>query len=445
MNIERGGSRLARVGLSALLVMPGLQQFERLEGPDQPEAVEKEEDLPPLVKPGKTYETPIAGEGFWADVFGYRIEIQPDDRSSFSAWTSGLIFTPDVDEYEYVPYGALYFWRRPDDDHFLRATLVGVANELLYARSPEGWGSYETVFTFENYTPWWDWAESVDGERIDSEELLWGTIRTGVGVGWRQTAAPFANDNMISASLSIEPAYFYADAGKDTDDTYVVPEDTFETRLHLQLRRDALLRNVLELPHEGYSAGLDAVYGHRFDWDDWGHDGGESGAKGKDYGLLTGYAAIVGGVPGVDSERHRLLTTAYAGVGGDVDRFSSQRLGGGPQGDEYLSISRPMIPGAQLQEFFPEHYAIGIVEYRYEPIFFSYVGLVGSIAWLDRERERSSGIEREDNTLTSIGARMSTGFFGGSRLQLEYHYNFGLIRDGEYGGQALVFSLSGSF
>ena len=40
---------------------------------------------------------------------------------------------------------------------------------------------------------------------------------------------------------------------------------------------------------------------------------------------------------------------------------------------------------------------------------------------------------------------MSTGFFGGSRLQLEYHYNAGLIRDGDYGGHTLIFSLSGSF
>jgi len=250
---------------------------------------------------------------------------------------------------------------------------------------------------------------------------------------------------MIAASLLIEPGFLYANDGENTDASYVVPEDTFEARLHLKLRRDALLRNVLELPHEGYSVGFDAIYGHRFDWEDWGTNGENSGSDGETYGLLTGYAAFVGGVPGVASERHRLLTTAYAGVGDDVDRFSSPRIGGGPQGDEYLSISRPVIPGAQLQEFFPEHYAIGIAEYRYEPIFFSYVGLVGSVAWLDRDRIRGSGIERQDDTLGSLGARMSTGFFGGSRLQLEYHYNFGLIRDGDYGGHTLVFSVSGSF
>jgi len=161
--------------------------------------------------------------------------------------------------------------------------------------------------------------------------------------------------------------------------------------------------------------------------------------------LLERSIRTLAAVPGVDSERHRLLTTTYAGAGGGLDRFSAPRVGGGPQGDEYLSISRPVIPGAQLQEFYPEHYAIAIAEYRYEPIFFSYLGLVGSVAWLDRDRIRSSGIERQDDTLGSIGGRMSTGFFGNSRLQLEYHYNFGLVRDGEFGGHTLIFSVSGSF
>lgn len=439
----RSGSRLTRFGLSAMLVLPGLQDTARQPGPDELDTGEEGYELPPLVRPGQPYETPIAGEGFWAEVLGFRIEVEPDDRSSFSAWTTGLIWTPDVADYELVPYGALYFWRRPDEDHFFRATLVGVANELTYARSPAGWGNFEAVFGFENYTPWWDWAEAVDGERNEAEELSWGTVRGGVGIGWRKTLAPWANDNMFEAALLFEPGYFYASDGEETDASYVVPEDTAEARLHLKVRRDALLRNVLELPHQGYSVGFDAIYGHRFDWEDWGTNGEND--DGEDYRLLTGYAALVTGVPGVDSERHRLLTTTYAGVGGDVDRFSAPRIGGGPQGDEYYSISRPVIPGAQLQEFFPEHYAIGILEYRYEPIFFSYLGLVASVAWLDRDRIRSTGIERQDDTLGSLGGRMSTGFFGNSRLQLEYHYNFGLVRDGDYGGHTLIFSLSGSF
>ena len=148
----------------------------------------EEGELPPLLRPGQVYETPIAGEGFWADVFGYRIEIQPNDRSSFSAWTSGLIWTPNVDDYEFVPYGALYFWRRPDDDHFFRATLVGVANELtVRALSSDGWGRLRdrprrSRTTHPGGTGPSPWTASATSRRSS----LWGTVRTGVGVGWRQ-------------------------------------------------------------------------------------------------------------------------------------------------------------------------------------------------------------------------------------------------------------------
>lgn len=422
-----------------MLFLPGLQ------APSDRPGSNGDDGLEPLIRPGQPYATPRAGQGFWADVLGYRIEVQPKDRSSFSAWSVGMLWTADVSDYELIPYGGLYFWRRPDDDHFLRATLVGVMNELLYARSPSGWGPYETVCTIENYTPPFDWGEFVDGERNDAEELLWGSLRAGIGLGWRETVAPWANDSMLAASLLIEPGFFYADEGADTAAGFVVPEDTFDARLHLRLRWDALERNVLELPHQGHAAGIDAIYGHRLDWKDWGPNAANDGREGADYALVTGYASLVTGVPGIPSDRHRLLSTFYAGVGTDLDRFSAPRIGGGPQGDEYLTISRPVVPGSLLQEFYPEHYAIAITEYRYEPIFFSYLGLVGSFAWLDRDRQRGGAIEREDDTLASLGARMSTGFFGHSRIQVEYHHNFGLVRDGERGGDALVFSISGSF
>ena len=73
------------------------------------------------------------------------------------------------------------------------------------------------------------------------------------------------------------------------------------------------------------------------------------------------------------------------------------------------------------------------------------LGLRGSVSWLDRERQRSTGVQSQDDWLGSLGFRITSGFFFETRLQLDYNYNNGVIRDDGYGGHEVLLHVSGSF
>jgi hypothetical protein len=405
------------------------------------------------------YHTPRAGEGFRARIFGRDVEVHPRDRRSTSAWSVGAATWYRWPEDERVlPFGSLYFWRRPDERQFFRGTVVGVYNDLVYAHSFAEENPFEAVFTFESETIPTDSAEYADGERLKQQELLKGFLRGGIGVGYRrqveagfgglrfrEEVPPQAPDNQLAISATIEPEFWYFHKGKDTVSNFRVPGDTFALRGHLRLRYDALERNLLDLTHRGIAIGVDATQGWRERWRDWGIDQRERAGDGRYPRLLQGYGVVAGGIPGV-SEKHRLIGSVHAGVGGNLDRFSAPSMGGGPSGDEFLAISRPLVPGAGIGEFFPDHYAIGLFEYRYELFFFTYLSARGSVAWLDRDRlDADNEIHRRDNTLTSVGTRLTTGFVFSTRLQLDYNYNFDVIRSHQRGANEWVLQVSRSF
>ena len=412
------------------------------------EEEEKEEELRPLHEEGKPYRTPRAGEGFSTKVFGFDVREPARDRRSVSAVDIGVATTaPGADDSEVLPFGSLYFWRRPDEDTLFRAIAVGVFNRVFYAKSPEGFGPFELVATFENLTVPIDSGELIDGTTFDEEELETGEVRPGLGFGYRRQVHPGNNENMFALTFTAEPSYVYFDEGSDTAPAFTVPQDTFELRLRAQMRLDAMERNLLELPHQGFALGGDLIYGHRVNWEDWGTGNSQSGDEGQDHLLFTGYVVGATQMPFVDSERHRLLGYVHGGVGSDVDRFSAQRLGGGPapHGEEYGSTWRPVLPGAAINEFFPEYYVVAIAEYRWEPIFFTYLSARASVAYLDRDRRLNGIIERQDDVLASIGTRITTGFIFRSRLQIDYNYNFGVIRQGDFGGHEILFHWSKDF
>jgi hypothetical protein len=144
-------------------------------------------------------------------------------------------------------------------------------------------------------------------------------------------------------------------------------------------------------------------------------------------------------------DRHRLIGSIHGGTGDSLDRFSGLRVGGGPRLEDYEGLSRPLIPGAFTEEFTTSHYTVVVGEYRWEALFFTYLSLRGSAAYVDRDRLKSGEIERRDDILTSVGGRLTTGFFLRTRLQLDYNYNFQVIRKGEHGGHEVVVLLSGAF
>ena len=394
------------------------------------------------------YRTPRAGEGFRARVFDFDVREPPRNRRSVNAWDIGVATTaPGADGNEVVPFGSLYFWRHPDEDTLFRGIVLGVFNRIFYSKSPEGFGPFELVLTFENLTVPIDSGEIIDGTRLDEEEIETGEVRPGFGFGYRRQVDPGEQDNMFALTFTVEPSYLYFDEGSDTAPTFAAPQDTFELRLRAQVRWDAMIRNLLELPHQGFQAGADLIYGHRASWEDWGAGRSRSGDEGQDHLLFAGYVGGATQMPFLESERHRLLGFVHGGVGSDLDRFSAQRLGGGPApfGEEYGSTWRPVLPGAAINEFFPEHYVVAVGEYRWEPIFFTYLSARASVGYLDRDRRLNGTIERQDDVFAALGARITTGFVFRTRLQIDYNANFGVIRQSDFGGHEVTFHISASF
>ncbi|MDA8164252.1 MAG: hypothetical protein M0017_04375 [Desulfobacteraceae bacterium] len=402
-----------------------------------------------LNRPGEPYHTPLAGEGFRGVAFGREVVVAPEDRRSVNAWTVGAqVNLDEPDERLVIPFGSVYLWRHPDDHTLFRAELAGLYDDVLYARSPSGWGPFELVLSFQNYTLPLDRSEVVDGEKLQDEQLTWGYVRPGFGLGYRRQTWPGNEDNMFALDFLVEPSYSYYSKGSDAAAGFVPPQDTSELRGVLQLRWDSLVRNILSLPHRGVALRADAVYGHRHDWGRWGLPPELEETGGRDYRYVTGYLLGAGGVPFVKSERHRLLGAFYGGAGSNLDRFTAPRVGGGPEplGEEFGSTAMPVLPGAAIHEFFPDHYAILIGEYRWEPIFFTYFHVRAAVARLDRlRRNDTGGIYHSTDDFAALGMGITTGFFFKLRLCLDYSYNTGVIRDHDHGGNEVVLRVSRPF
>ncbi len=405
------------------------------------------EQLPELNREG-TYHTPLAGEGFRTQVFGRDVVVHPRDRRFTAAWDLSLAFyEPGPQHSEVIPIGVLTFWQHPDDERLFRAQISGMYNEIFWGRTLPRFGPLEGVLTFENFNVPFAQAELVDGRAIDPEELVWGYVRPGFGLGYRRQVSPGHQDNMAAVDLTVEPGFLYFGKGSKTAQNFVVPQDTFALRGHLQTRLDALERNLLELPHRGIAAGADFTYGYRTDWENWGVNGGETAGKGRVFQSYTGYFLAAGGIPGINDDRHRLVGVVHVGIGHNLDRFSAPRVGGGPNpmGEEYGTTSDPVLPGAVVQEFFPNHYLLFTGEYRWEPIFFVYLGINASVGRLDRLRINGSETVKKNDTLTSVGARLTSGFVFRTRLQVVYNHNFSVVRDGQYGGHEMILNLARNF
>lgn len=391
---------------------------------------------------GSPYRTPRSGEGVRASLFGSPLELPARDRRSVAAWEVGVDAALGAEDNEAAPFGSLYFWEHPDDDHLLRASLFGVYNQVTWA-TPGAHGT-ENMLTFDSYTLPWANGELVDGEIVDGETIFWGYVRGGIGVGRRLRLGGGGQENMFASDLLFEPGLLYFGRDDKTDASYQVPDSTMELRARWVMRYDRIERNLLELPHQGLAFGADAVYGYRLKSGPWGPAGGVQGGD-HDYAQATAYAFLIGGVPGLSStnqEQNRIVASLHGGLGDGVDRFSAQRVGGGPdlRGTEYETSARPWLPGAAYTEFFPENYAIGSLGYRRELTFFAHLDAGGTVAWLDRDRQGST--TRSSDTLAALSVRLSTGFVGRTLLQLGYAHNFDVVRDGERGGDEFTIMLT---
>ncbi|MFW6324942.1 MAG: hypothetical protein ACOC0U_07765, partial [Desulfovibrionales bacterium] len=198
--------------------------------------------LPSLSEGKEDYETPQAGEGFQARIFGREVKVPPRDRRSISAWSLGVqVNVPEPEDRFFFPIGSLYLWRHPDEDTLFRAEIAGLYNDLFYAVSPDRLGPLELILTYDNNTIPLAQAPLVDGEMLDERELLWGEVGAGVGLGYRTQTRPGNQENMFAVGLIVEPSYLYFSDGSDTADAFEIPKDTFQLNTRLRIRLDKIL------------------------------------------------------------------------------------------------------------------------------------------------------------------------------------------------------------
>jgi hypothetical protein len=181
---------------------------------DVPAAGSQKEQQPMLRQDGLNYRTPHAGEGFRTKLFGREITVQPLTGRSVTALDLGVaVNVPGADNKAILPFGDLYLWRHPKDQSLFRADIALLYNDIFWSGSSSQLNSFEWVLTFNSYTVPFAQYELVDGKAVKSEELTWGYVRPGFGLGYRQKVSPGHQDNMLAVDLAVEPGFLFFDRG----------------------------------------------------------------------------------------------------------------------------------------------------------------------------------------------------------------------------------------
>ncbi|BCA53602.1 putative Outer membrane channel [Nitrospira sp. KM1] len=378
--------------------------------------------------------TPLAGEEFHTEVMGEPVKVEARDRKIVTAASFGVEYLPNGPSfYQVLPFGALYVWRNSDDEkRRFRGTFSGPVNDLTYnvgSHSSSGW---ELRMTLNTMIIPIGRAEYVEGQIIRDVELEWSYVFGGLGIAYRKQLSPGNQDNALEISLTYEPGFRWFSGTSRTASNFVVPNDTYEGHVHARLRKDALERNLMELPHRGYAFGGDFIYGHRMKWDNWG--GGQfgtfNGQQQREFVMGSVFGLAATGVPFVNSEKHRLVTSLYGGIGRHLDRFSTFRLPGRPTGYEWEALALPMLPSVAFNELFPTRYGIGHLEYRYEPIFFLYPYVRGSWGFVEQPRfNPDRSIRMKMDSMPALGGGVVSGAPWRSQVEINYSYNFGIYSD----------------
>ncbi|HEY6083760.1 MAG TPA: hypothetical protein VIU63_00095 [Nitrospira sp.] len=408
------------------------------------------EDKPDKKVEAKSEEepTPLAGEEFHTEVMGEPVKVPARDRKNVTAASFGVEYLPNGPSfYQVLPFGALYVWRNSDDEKKrFRGTFSLLVNDLSMNAGSYSTSGWELRVTLNNMIIPIGRAEYVEGQIIPAVTLQWNYIFGGLGLAYRKILDPGHQDNALEMSLTYEPGYRWFSGTSKTSPDFIVPSDTYEGRVHARLRKDALERNLMELPHRGYAFGGDFLYGHRMNWHDWGGGpfGISSGKEGRQYEMGSVFAVAATGVPFVGSEKHRLITSLYGGIGRHLDRFSTFRLPGRPTGYEWEALALPMLPSVAFNELFPRRYGIGHLEYRYEAMFFMFPYIRGSWGVVEQPRFQPDGsIAFKMNSMPAVSSGLVSGAPWNSQVEINYSYNFGIYSD--HGGGAPVPGRHGFF
>jgi hypothetical protein len=392
--------------------------------------------------------TPLAGQEFHTEVLGEEVDVAPRDRKTVTAASFGVQYLHDGPSfYQVLPFGAFYVWRHSGDyTERFRGSFAVAVNDLAYnvgIRSLPGW---ELRFTLNNMIIPLGRAEYVEGQIIRGVEVEWNYVFAGFGIAYRKLLLPGHQDNALEMSLTYEPGYRWFRGSGDASPNFIVPSDTYEGRVHLRLRNDALERNLMELPHRGYAFGGDFFYGHRTNWKQWGGVAFDkpNADRERDYIMGSFYALVATGIPWIKNERHRLIVSFYGGMGKNLDRFSAFRLPGRPTGYEWEALSLPILPSVAFNELVPSRYAVVHATYRYEAVFFLYPYIRGSYGLVEQARfQPDGGIRNQMDPMPAVSGGVVSAGPWRSQIEINYSYNFGIYSD--HGGGPPIAGRHGFF
>lgn len=384
------------------------------------------------------YHTPLAGAQCDIECLGRKFALPQRDRENAKAVVlGGSLFTPDLAGHSFIPIGALYYKHRFDDLR-VRGTFSIVVNDVNASKSFDG---LQLLAHLDNRTIPFAATEIDRGEEVQGTAAEWGTVNGRLGVGWRRPVFPYHIDNDLRVQLYYQGGYLYSKRVHDTGATVLLPPDTLVQGALFRVRYDGLSRNLMELPHQGVAAGLDADFQARSNWSDANYGAALfTKSATRDYLKVSGYLSAATGIPHL-SEKNRLLGGVYGGFApyGTLDRFSTFRLGGGPTPSESDDLERQVFPGAMFGQFPVSDYLIGSLEYRREIFSFLYCHLRATYARVRRENFSS---EIPGNFLNESGQALTTGitsgFFFKSQLHLEYTYDSQILRSGTRGSNTIL-------
>lgn len=388
----------------------------------------------------REYHTPMAGEPCRPEVFGRTIDILGRDRDNSAALVLGAtFFTPQLAGEEFLPIGAFYWKHRWDDTRF-RGVFSIFVNEADVSKT---FGAGQLLGHLDNNTIPFPTAEIAGGQEVKHTSIISGTVNGRLGAGLRLPVAPFQADNDLRVQIFYQGGYLYSKRVNETSPWVVLPPDTLVHGPLLRVRYDGLRRNLLELPHQGVAFGMDTEFMRRDTWSDANY-GGRGAVVYKqddtrDYLKVSGYLTAATGIPGL-SEKNRFLVSFYGGFApsGNLDRFSAYRIGGGPFPSETDDLYRQVYPGAMFNQFPASDYLIGSAEYRRELLFFLYLHLRSTYAWVNRDIFTARKVKFLENSGEAFSAAITSGFLWDSEISLEYAYDTKILRNGTSGSNISV-------
>lgn len=380
----------------------------------------------------REYHTPLAGEANKLEAFGRTIDIPARNRDNVAALVLGAtFFTPQLAEQVLLPIGAFYYKHRWDDTRFRGVCSIFV-NEADVSRT---FGDWQLLGHLDNNTVPFPMAEIAGGQEVKRTSIFSGTVNGRLGAGLRLPVAPLQADNDLRVQLFYQGGYLFSKRAPETGRTVILPPDTVVHGALFRVRYDGLVRNLMELPHQGVAAGVDAELMRRNKWSDANYGGAPyKESETRDYLKVSGYLSATTGIPGL-SEKNRLVFSFYGGFApyGVLDRFSAFRIGGGPLPSETDDFYRQVYPGAMFNQFPASDYLIGSAEYRRELLFFLYLHLRGTYAWVKRDIFTTTRLRHLENRGEAFTAAITSGFLWESALSVEYSYDTSVLRNGASG------------